>query len=338
MNYNVEFDVAEVLEYDRTYNYIGPNQTDSNVSELFALKVRSCSKYFNQKIILAKPSNINIKQIPMVGEFVLIYKTFNQESTGVKRREAWYYITSIDVQSSMNENMLPGISDSLDQAAIDKIKPGKNFDRKSISPLQPYEGDLVIEGRWGNSIRFSSTIDLNGPQDHYNVPVPWKGSNTQGSPIIILSNGRDNLANKKFVAENIQNDASSLYLTSTQKLTTFKLNNTLRIGESESSFAKSQFIGVADRILLKAKTDVVALDSQKGIEILSPKIKIGIGPYEPLLQSTATVNLLRKIIEVIQTGFVDSSGAISTPINQSLAGIDLSKLKSTTIEIDKWRQ
>ena len=98
MSYNVEFDVAEVLEYDRTYNYIGPDQTDSNVSELFALKVRSCSKYFNQKIILAKPSNINIKQIPMVGEFVLIYKTFNKESTGVKRREAWYYITSIDVQ------------------------------------------------------------------------------------------------------------------------------------------------------------------------------------------------------------------------------------------------
>lgn len=308
MHNGIKFDVAEVLEYDRTYNYIGPDKDNSNVSELFALRVRSCSKYFNQKIILAKPSNINIKQIPMVGEFVLIYKTFNQESTSIKRREVWYYITSIDVQSSMNENMLPGVSDAVPQETIDQIKPGKNFDRKSVSPLQPYEGDLIIEGRWGNSIRFSSTIDLTGPQDHYNIPVPWKGANAQGDPIIVLSNGRKNIPNKQFVSEDIQNDDASLYLTSTQKIPNLLLGNAenrtpLKKYPNESQFAKSQFIGIADRIVLKAKTDIVVLDSPNAI-ILNTRGEIKLGndeANESMVHGDVLLQILQKIINQLQS-------------------------------------
>jgi hypothetical protein len=342
MNYTVEFDVAEVLEYDRTYNYIGPDQTDSNVSELFALKVRSCSKYFNQKPIIAKPSNINIKQIPMIGEFVLIYKTFNQESTSEKRREAWYYITSIDVQSSMNENMLPGISDGLDQETIDKIKPGKNFTRKSISPLQPYEGDLIVEGRWGNSIRFSSTIDLNGEQKHYNVAVPWKGNNTQGSPIIILSNGRVDLPNKQFVVEDINSDASSLYLTSTQSFPGLKLHNDLSSkADNASSFSKSQFIGIADRIILKSKTDIIALDSNSTIELNSPLLIIGNkkdSEKEWGLHSTEVIEMFNEFFYLITLGGLKDSTGMPIVADPTFADkfLDLrEKLENKKIRQDK---
>jgi hypothetical protein len=109
-------------------------------------------------------------------------------------------------------------------------------------------------------------------------------------------------------------------------------------GVSKFRSNKSQFIGTADRVILKAKTDVVALDSQKGIELLSPKVNIGIGPYEPILQGPPVQQLLQTIIEVIQTGFVDSSGAISTPINKALSGVDLSRLLSTTIQIDRRKE
>lgn len=309
MDYGVEFDVAEVLEYDRTYNYIGPDNDNNNISELFALRVRLCSKYFNQKEVYAKPSNMNIKQIPMIGEFVLLYKTFNQESNAVLKRETWYYVTSIDVQSSMNENMLPGISEDLPQTDIDKIKPGKNFTRASISPLQPYEGDLIIEGRWGNSIRFSSTIDLNGAQDLYSVPVPWKGANAQGAPLIVLSNGRKNLPNKQFVSEDIQIDDASLYLTSTQKIPNLLLGNAEKrnslscIYPNESQFAKSQFIGVADRIVLKAKTDVVVLDSPIGI-ILNTTGEVKLGndeATESMVHGQVLLQILQKIINQLQS-------------------------------------
>ena len=335
MDYGVEFDVAEVLEYDRTYNYIGSDKDNNNISELFALKVRLCSKYFNQKIVYAKPSNMNIKQIPMIGEFVLLYKTFNQESNAVLKRETWYYVTSIDVQSSMNENMLPGISEDLPQTAIDKIKPGKNFTRKSISPLQPYEGDLLIEGRWGNSIRFSSTIDLTGPQGHYNVAVPWKGSDIQGAPLIVLSNGRKNLTNKQFVSEDIQNDNSSLYLTSTQTIPNLllgssKKRNPLKKYPKGSQFAKSQFIGVADRIVLKAKTDIVVLDSPIGI-ILNTTGEVKLGndeANESMVHGDVLLQILQKIINQLQSSVQigDTLAPIGGYINNASYAKDAQKL------------
>ena len=72
--------------------------------------------------------------------------------------------------------------------------------------------------------------------------------------------------------------------------------------------------------------------------MLAPKVNIGTGPYEPVLQGPPVQKLLATIVEVIQAGFIDSSGAISTPINKALSGIDLSRLLSTTIQIDQHKE
>jgi hypothetical protein len=329
----VQFVIAEVLEHDATYQYIEPSSPNSTTNNMFAIKTRSCSTYFNQKIIIAKPANINSKRIPLVGEYVLLVKTFNQEATSEKWRHSWYYLSTIDIQSSINDNTIPGLSIQLTQEQIDSTLPGKTFKPKVISPLQPFEGDVLMEGRWGNSIRFGSTVDLS---DAYSIDRPWEGKQS-GDPITIIANGQKNYPNKQFTVENIETDDSSLYLTSTQSIPKLKLNNIINLGKSESGFSKSQLIGVADRILLKAKTDVVVLDSQLGIELNAPKINLGAtGQYEAILQGPAVVEVLRKIIEVIQTGFVDSTGATSIPILPSLNNIDLTRLTSNTIQIDKW--
>lgn len=322
---NIEFDVAEVLAYDDTYQYIPADQNNSTVNNLFALKVRSCSGYYNQKEFIVKPSNINLKQIPLVGEFVLIYKTFNQQSTSSRWREQWYYITSVDIHSSINENMLPGISADLTQTEIDAIKPGYTFKQKSVSPLQPYEGDFLIEGRWSNSIRFGSSFDQT--LGKYSITPGWK-SNTIGDPIIIISNGRINKPSKQFVNEDIEQDASSVYLTSTQNIPTLKLgdknspNSLSCFLPNESQFAKSQFIGTADRVILKAKTDIAIIDSPKAI-ILNTTGEIKLGNDEAssnMVHGDVLLNVLQKILNQlsspIQCGtmvgtFIDQSNKIS---------------------------
>ena len=339
-NYPVLFHVAEVIESkSNTYKYIGDGP-DKTSDKLFTITVQIVNRVTKEyESYACKPFNMNIKQIPLIGEHVLIFKAYNQETTLTKTGIEWYYFSPYSIQSSINSNLLPGISyNTISEAEAQKIKPGVNFEAKSISPLQPYEGDLMIEGRWGNTLRFGSTTK----NETGLINSSWHGAaSTIGDPIIILSNGQINKPNKQFVVENIQTDNASIYLTSTQKIKQFKLNNKLKIGSSESAFNKPQLIGAADRIILTAKTDIVAIDSQKGIELHAPKINIGISDEkEPLLHSTATIELLKKLIQICQIGFVDSNGSVSTPIYNALSdsGRLLSEIANYNIMIDKYKK
>lgn len=303
----IEWDVAEVIDYDYTYQYIPDTQPNSTINRLFALKVRSCSTYFNDSLYIARPSNINMKQIPLVGEFVLIYKTFNQESSTDRWREAWYYVSSIDIQSSINENMLPGLSNGASQEEIDNTKPGKTFVKQSISPVQPYEGDFLIEGRFGNSIRFGSSVDItNAPENYYHKKPNWRTSGLRGPfqqyshPIIILSNGRKNLARKEFVVEDINTDASSIYLTSTQ---TIDFNLSRSLGKY-NTFNGSQLLGNANRIILRANTDIAVIDSEKAIVLNTPgDVKIGnANADQPMVHGQILYDILSELIIAISLG------------------------------------
>lgn len=321
---DVEFDIAEVLEYDRTYQY-----DESSTDKLFVIKVRSI-KTFNKIPFEAIPADNNIKKIPLIGEYVLIYKTINSEATAYQRRtQRWYYLTTVNLQSSVHANLLPGISDrvGIDTKANDDYKPGKTFNLTTISPLQPYEGDVIVEGRFGNSIRFSNTVKIGG--DYYK-PAGWSGtvSNDTGDPIIILSNRTKNLEARKFVTEDIQTDASSLYLTSTQTLTSFTLGTTENPNPlscflpGESSFKQSQLIGVADRVILKAKSDIAVIDSPRGI-VLNTTGDVRIGndeASEAMVHGDVLLNILQKILNQlnspIQCGsmtgtFIDKSYTVS---------------------------
>ena len=341
----IEWDVAEVIDHDYTYSYIPNDKTNPTVDNLFQLKLRSCSTYYNDKLIYAKPSNINMKQIPLVGEFVLIYKTFNQQATTDRWREGWYYVASIDIQSSINHNMLPGLSDGARQEAIDETKPGKTFIQKAVSPLQPYEGDFLLEGRWGNSIRFSNTVSTSYPNGHYYKAPTWftpGGQNTidilQSDPMIIISNGRINKQGKEFVVEDAEQDASSLYLTSTQILDTLTLSKDLTV--HAYAFAGSQFVGVADRIVLRAKRDVAVIDSEEGIVLNTPgEIYIGgEDASEPLAHGLVLQQILQLLVQAIGAGATGPGGAPCVTNASALLGQIsdlLPDLNSTKYKITK---
>ena len=98
---------------------------------------------------------------------------------------------------------------------------GKYFQEQiNIKPLLPYEGDMILEGRFGNSIRFGST---NNSQEISN-PNGWSDSGNTGDPITIIRNGQSsNLDEKGWLptTERINEDATSIYLTSNQRIQNF---------------------------------------------------------------------------------------------------------------------
>ena len=335
----VKLELAEVIGINGTLNYIESSTTQAgNADQLFSIQVQTVNRYTSKKDIrTARPINMNVLQIPLIGEHVLIFNAYNQQTTLTNTGIQWYYFQPYAIQSNINSNLVPGISyrDTINNSDVESVKPGENFTTASISPLQPYEGDIIHQGRYGNTIRLSSTTNYSTAM----LPTPWQG-NTAGDPIIIISNGQKNLPNRKFVVENIQEDPASIYLTSTQRLPNFKLNNELNQAIGSAEFDYPQLICTADRITLKSKSDHIILDSQTGIEINSPKIYLGSSrEKEPLLHTDAVVKLLQKLIDVCSMGFVDAGGKISTPVYNALqdAGTLLKQIKNYNIMVDKYK-
>lgn len=322
---SVEFELAEVLEtYNKTYQWIPTDASQkidkSTTDDLFSIRVRTYNEEEGRPF-LARPCNSNIKQIPLVGEHVLVFRAINQESTTDKRRGQWYYFPAISIQSAVNNNSLPGIArnrgndvNEVPQNIAEKPL-GETFEEQVVSPLQPYEGDILIEGRFGNSIRLGSTIQDASNSSRYTLSPSWNG-NSNSDPIIILANGQVNKKNKEFVVESFDTDQASLYLTSTQQVSDAGINLELNKHTSISEFDTSQLIGSANRIVLSAKTDSIILNGSKRISLISREgTRLGKDDASnPIVKGKELKEILADLINAILAGVIyEPAGITSTP-------------------------
>jgi hypothetical protein len=92
---------------------------------------------------------------------------------------------------------------------------GYTFEESDHKNLQPFEGDVVLQGRFGQSVRFGSTVPSMKNSNN------WSNSGNNGDPITILVNkqGRQSTVSPfDSIIENINIDGSSIYMTSTQEI------------------------------------------------------------------------------------------------------------------------
>jgi len=313
-------------------NSFNDTYTDKYPDDLFTIYVQ---EYDTDGLnpIPCMPISNQIKSIPLIGEHVIIFKMIDEFTSADSLKPQWYYLPPYPIKSNINNNYLGSIavprtgnvSQGTEQPAM-----GNTFVEKGINPLQPYEGDTLIEGRWGNSIRLGSSIsnDVDG-EDFYTLNTTWKSAHeNRGDPIIILSNKRNNKPGRQFVVEDTKNDGASLYLTSTQYFPDLVLNKQLSKSDSESSFNSSQFIGIADRIILKANTNIIALDSKKRVTINTPHFLLGDETAgAPMVHGNVLLSILQDIISAISSGVIGPIALTSYPIDQGSITSALGKLE-----------
>ena len=190
----------------------------------------------------ARPAFSFLKNYPLINEIVLIMSSYDKNiyNTGGFTN---YYFPILNIWNHPHHNALPtiqGLSDDstkqdykqtesglavrqVDDEGTD-IDLGNYFEEQlKIKPLLPYEGDTIIEGRFGNSIRFGSTnISEDILEENKNRWSSEEGKT--GDPILIIRNGQlEDTDGKGWVhsIEDIDDDASSIYLTSNQRLKSF---------------------------------------------------------------------------------------------------------------------
>jgi len=328
-----QFLPARVISIDQSQNLTNGNIVAEIVSPLATIP--------NQQKITAFPLFANIKTLPLINEVVFLISGPSGDYSSNSGKVKYYYLSTLNIWNSIHVNPTPnpyenlkpnsqnksiaeieaGSTNKSDEVDTNQFKPGTYFTEKSnIYPLYPFEGDVIYEGRFGNSIRLGSTdiVDSENP-----IPLNlWSTVGSNGDPITIFRNGQNpelNSPAQSTTIEEINKDLSSIYLTSTQNIPieVASQNDYLSYGEEKptapNQYAGAQVILNSGRLLFNSTQDHIMLSSNKSINLNSvdginidttgpvvlesSEIKLGSNDAaESVLLGDSTVDLLQSLI------------------------------------------
>jgi len=361
----------------RSVNYSGAG------NNLYGIQAQLIGSDFNSRMIRATPLDFNNIKMPIVGEIVLIIIISAPSANADINEMKYYFLNTLSVQSNYHNNALPTIANkqpnqnipqisyedaflsgtvsvrSSQEPAIDRTFP----EIKNIVPMQIYSGDYLIQGRFGNMIRFTSTPSPNAAPS--TLPSWGAGVSQAGSPLTIISNGIT--STDELSVETPRNADASIWLASGQsvvfnpsstKLNLF-YNNKSDQFLKDSNSAKQIFIN-SDRININAKNDninifsnrniamaserSIHMESDSKIEFESKKISLGLNATHPALLGDVTFDLLNDLIqnlmdlceELTKEIHLTGVGNSDPPLNSSAyrkIGSNLNAIKSKLPDI-----
>jgi hypothetical protein len=179
--------------------------------------------------LFARPMFSNIKQFPLENEIIAIIKGPSPKLNDNASATDFYYITTFNLWNSQHHNAFPDLrkyedqmqekltNEKTSQTGVDTtMRLGDYFkEQAGFKPLLPFEGDLIIEGRYGQSVRFGTTVP---EQANYNT---WSSTGSFGDPITIIRNGQgvqDFRGGWIPVVEDINVDGTSIILSHKQNI------------------------------------------------------------------------------------------------------------------------
>jgi len=315
----------------------------------------------NQTQLQATPLFSNIKTYPLVNEVVFLLTAPSGDYSSNTGNIKYYYLSTLNIWNNVHVNPTPnpfqnlkpdsqnksiadveaGSSNKSGEQNTNEFKPGNYFEEKSnIYPLYPFEGDIIYEGRWGQSIRFGSTFpNLN----------TWSTVGQAGDPILIIRNGQNPELSgpaQSTTEEDINKDLSSIYFTSTQKIPieVSSQNDYLSYTNNKpvepKEYSGTQVILNSGRLLFNSTQDHIMLSSQKSINLnaiegiytdtigdtvfQSNRVYLG-GTKEsqPLVLGNELVSLLTDVLDDLSTLTKSIQNQIGVPAGTPLAPTNL---------------
>ena len=239
---------------------------------------------------IAKPLFPSVSAVPLINEIVYILYLPDTNIQSNVTTGTFYYFQSVNIWNSTHHNAIPNpyLGESIPESqrqdyqqtetgnvrrvtdGSTEIELGDTFqERLDVRNLLPYEGDYIYQGRWGNTIRFGSTV-TDAP-----IPNPWSSVGENGDPITIIKNGQHEEDTDPWEpqVEDINTDLSSIYLTSTQALpidvSSKSYNSYFNAPTATNEFDSEQVVINSGRILFNSKDDNILLSSFDTINLNS---------------------------------------------------------------------
>ena len=280
----------------------------SSLGSIFFEKVTLSSTSKNPKAkVRALPLLPNLRQYPVINELVVIFELPSKDIGANSTLTTFYYLNPISIWNHPNLNAYPNelatpqVQDS-ENKSYQQIEAGQvrrstdeevkiNYNSPlvggsfvpsdTVRSLMSYAGDFILEGRFGNSIRFGSTIS--GSTTNYTSSIinnNWSIAGSSGEPITIIRNGQGEIDIPSPIplpvwvptVENINIDKSSIYLTSNQIIplsTTFNSYPAIKNNKPTTiqAFSGSQVLLSSDRLIFNAKNDSIIANSENIISL-----------------------------------------------------------------------
>lgn len=300
----------------------------------------------NSQRIYAKPLSQNLKQLPVVGEQVVVFKGPSDFISGLgSGKTVFYYMSPLALQGNVNNNIIKnstllqgfivGGSYGFAGAGVSNTNNASSTDEKNkefvevsdLSQLQPFAGDVIHEGRFGNSIRFGYTPDN---ADSTNKPS-WSSS-TPEAPITIIRNGAG-LSNgyNKFVVEDINEDDSSIWLGSKQ-IIKLKPSQKFSLGVTPvSSYEKPQIVINSERVIINSKKDSVLISGKKSVNISTKGWKADMDTMFNQIETLKNqLNSLTTQVNIMAGALNAATAGALTPVQTQLGSITSNIGKITT--------
>lgn len=296
--------------------------------------------------VIAKPLNPSISYFPIVTEIVELIPGPSSKLNDDGTAQQLYYRTPFSIWNNVHHNAFPNIvtltsqtpqinptytdtTKGVSTTPTTTSKPasiGSRFPEKSnIANLQPFEGDLTIQGRWGNTIRFGSTVKDSATLN------PWSSAGNAGDPIIIIKNGQgksdatiDPWVN---IVEDINNDPASIYLCSGQAiiiadianfvnanlLATFTLDSKLEEAQVQRPITQPTSTDIKSPAL-QSETELKYAQASTNVVVPStvPQTKTIVEYSQPTTQSTTTATV---ITQTVNPNGTTTTTTITTPID-----------------------
>lgn len=300
-----------ISEYSKFYNEIELNDYITKDGSFYGsiiyrlISGGTQSETDEEHLTFAQPLSKNFLTLPVIGEIVNIHilegksyyekisydnspnydtnirfvltankstKEQSQNSTGINNYQSTQQtgIANSDLKTNKSETVKNGFA-------------GVYFKRNlHIHQLALNEGDTLLQGRFGNSIRFSGYI-----HDDKNNGVQY--------PAILIRNGESNKNQQKkvydVVSEDINEDGTSIQITSGKYKTLYD-STTIKVNkEANDTYPSSdqligdQIVVNSGRVILSSKTaetflfskkkfsiftdDIVTIDTEKGYKLIS---------------------------------------------------------------------
>jgi hypothetical protein len=284
------FGVVYSVILDETHEYLKNREdvvgNESSYIGCILFKLTSVPASDKVSLPVAYPFDKNFKNIPVRNETVEIYESpagvtlyrriGAEISPNAQADEAFISTTfpEVPIDSDISKNIKKNENSGIPRSNINENKKhdgfGDYFKRTpGIHRLKLYEGDTLIESRFGQSIRFSG----------YNNP------GKKFSPSIIIRNNENNESRKKVVKfgveEDINRDGTIIAITSDQYELPFQPGIIDEKGKSNFETKPDSFFNYpqklngdqvlvnSGRILLSAKTGELIFYSKKDYGFIS---------------------------------------------------------------------